>query len=367
MKIKNILALLCFLCIGVSCSMEDDILSGVDTKGPAGIDATELYASLDLSLLVRNSNVTTKSSELTGPTDGTEENMTKDERSVSDCYIAIFKYDSKTKNVGDFLTSYYSSNGSISESLIFKIPKDKSERTDLKIVVIANAAASGSRSGLASASQISYADLKGKTLVEVPNVFVKVGETEIAKGDGGTYPDNKGGVYVNISEKILGLDQPANTPVEVKLIQRTAAIMLQQFKILKSDGTEYDNVEIKGLSLLNSKTIGQVAGEVSSGEKLYGMQSVNGTTERLYSYENTSSSQPTTLKIDYVYNNGETGSCSFPIKSRLSETSDPSIAVWAGYLYKLEVTLRNATVDVTVQCVTQDWIFDKDHEFEFTF
>ena len=84
MKIKNILALLCFLCIGVSCSMEDDILSGVDTKGPAGIDATELYASLDLSLLVRNSNVTTKSSELTGPTDGTEENMTKDERSVSD-------------------------------------------------------------------------------------------------------------------------------------------------------------------------------------------------------------------------------------------------------------------------------------------
>lgn len=55
------------------------------------------------------------------------------------------------------------------------------------------------------------------------------------------------------------------------------------------------------------------------------------------------------------------------IKSRLSETSDPSIAVWAGYLYKLEVTLRNATVDVTVQCVTQDWIFDKDHEFEFTF
>ena len=56
--------------------MEDDILSGVDTKGPAGIDATELYASLDLSLLVRNSNVTTKSSELTGPTDGTEENMT---------------------------------------------------------------------------------------------------------------------------------------------------------------------------------------------------------------------------------------------------------------------------------------------------
>lgn len=126
-------------------------------------------------------------------------------------------------------------------------------------------------------------------------------------------------------------------------------------------------MEIKGLSLLNSKTIGQVAGEVSSGEKLYGMQSVNGTTERLYSYENTSSSQPTTLKIDYVYNNGEIGSCSFPIKSRLSEASDPKAEVWAGYLYKLTVKLTNAAVDVTVKCVTQDWVFNKDHELEFTF
>ena len=33
MKIKNILALLCFLCIGVSCSMEDDILNNVDMGG----------------------------------------------------------------------------------------------------------------------------------------------------------------------------------------------------------------------------------------------------------------------------------------------------------------------------------------------
>ena len=364
MKIKNIIEVLCFLFIALSCSMEDDILSGVDTKGSAGIDAKEVYASLDLSLLVGNANVTTKSSELTGPTNGTEEDMTENEKSVSNCYIAIFKYDSKTKNVGDFLTSYYSSNGSISESLIFKISKDKSERTDLKIVVIANAAASVSKYDLVSAGKISYADLKGKTLVEAPGAFVKVGETEIQKGDEGNYPDDKGGVYVNISEKILNLEQPAHTPVEIKLIQRTAAIMLRQFKILKSNGSAYDDVAITCLSLENCKAIGKVAGEVSSGENLYVSQSVDDSAKRLYSYENTTTSQPTTLKIDYVYNNGETGSCSFPIKSRLNETSGPSLAVWAGYL---EVTLRNATVDVAVKCVTQDWIFDKDHEFEFTF
>ena len=73
------------------------------------------------------------------------------------------------------------------------------------------------------------------------------------------------------------------------------------------------------------------------------------------------------MKIDYVYNNGETGSCSFPIKSRLSEASDPKAEVWAGYLYKLTVKLTNAAVDVTVKCVTQDWVFNKDHELEFTF
>ena len=118
--------------------------------------------------------------------------------------------------------------------------------------------------------------------------------------------------------------------------------------------------------MLNSKTIGQVAGEVSSGEKLYGMQSVNGTTERLYSYENTSSSQPTTLKIDYVYNNGEI-EIFIERKFDLCEASDPKAEVWAGYLYKLTVKLTNAAVDVTVKCVTQDWVFNKDHELEFTF
>ena len=40
MKIKNILALLCFLCIGVSCSMEDDILNNVDMGGVGRISQT---------------------------------------------------------------------------------------------------------------------------------------------------------------------------------------------------------------------------------------------------------------------------------------------------------------------------------------
>lgn len=50
MKIKNILALVCFLCIGVSCSMEDDILNDVDTKGSdTNIADTEAVFSISLS------------------------------------------------------------------------------------------------------------------------------------------------------------------------------------------------------------------------------------------------------------------------------------------------------------------------------
>ena len=66
MKIKNIIEVLCFLFIALSCSMEDDILSGVDTKGSAGIDAKEVYASLDLSLLVGNAMLLRKALNLLG-------------------------------------------------------------------------------------------------------------------------------------------------------------------------------------------------------------------------------------------------------------------------------------------------------------
>ena len=30
--------------------------------------------------------------------------------------------------------------------------------------------------------------------------------------------------------------------------------------------------------------------------------------------------------------------------------------VWAGYLYKLDVTITNATVSVTTKCYTRNWI-----------
>lgn len=403
MKIKNILALLCFLCIGVSCSMEDDIMNDVGTKGTDSIFISEVYASMDLSLLAGDLGVSIKTT-IEGPTDGTLDDMTGNEQSVVNCYIALYEYDKTSKNVGKFLTSYYydySRNTddvvrdwgredgcvyNLGGHVIFKIPRDPSERTDFKIVAIAQTTETGS--SLASVGEISYANLKNTILEEPSTILVKVGETEILKGDDGTYPARNQDVYVSISENIKDLDQPAHSPVEITTRQRTGAVMLESFKIQKADGTAYGDVTIVGMSLLHSKNKGKVEGEVSL-EDAYGEQLVSQVNlhpdgsswtsadwadfnaaikgadsskkdiYRLYSYENTSAANDniTTLKIDYKYNNGkETGSCNFPIKSRKDEHSASFNQVWAGYLYKLDVTITNATVSVTTKCYTRNWI-----------
>lgn len=84
MKIKNILALLCFLCIGVSCSMEDDILNNVDMGGVGtNIANTEAVFAFSLS---GNSSMT-KAGEITeNPND-----VTSTESSISNCFVAIIK------------------------------------------------------------------------------------------------------------------------------------------------------------------------------------------------------------------------------------------------------------------------------------
>ena len=83
MKIKNILALLCFLCIGVSCSMEDDILSGVDTKGSeANISDTEAVFILSLS----GNSSRTEAVETEDPNVATSTEVT-----IRNCFVAIIK------------------------------------------------------------------------------------------------------------------------------------------------------------------------------------------------------------------------------------------------------------------------------------
>lgn len=263
--------------------MEDDILNDVDTKVPGISGISEVYASIDFSLQAGNTGVTTKSIE--GPTDGTLSDMTGSEISIYNCYIAIFEYDSNTGNVGSFLTSHFYEGYEdvvrdderksecvydLGSHIIFKIPKDISKRKDLKIVAIAQT--NGLGKTLASRGSISYADLKKMILDEAPTILVKVGETEILKGDDGSYPAGAGKpCYLSISESVLDLDETedetaAHSPIEITVIQRSAAVMLESFQILKSNGEAYNDVVITDMALEDGKMIGRVSGEVSVGD-----------------------------------------------------------------------------------------------------
>ena len=111
------------LCIGVSCSMEDDILNNVD-MGDVGtnIANTETVFAFSLS---GNSSMT-KAGEITeNPND-----VTSTESSISNCFVAIIK-DGKcivfllSTQRNDLQTSSESFTTDIKRHMIVKVPSDK--------------------------------------------------------------------------------------------------------------------------------------------------------------------------------------------------------------------------------------------------
>lgn len=409
MKLRNILSVLCFLFVAVACSMEDDILNDLDTKATGDSD---IYASVNLSLQTSTTGVTTKSN-VSGPTGGSSE-MTGSEYGVWNCYIAVFEYNEG--KVGEFLTSHFyqgyddittaeDKDGhvyNLGKHIIFKIPNDESKRKDLKIVAIAQIQADVTY--YSELGSVSYEDLTARVLGDQPNTLVKVGEMILLKGDNSDYSNN-GISYIHISKNMsdLGNDEKVHSPINIELTQRSAAVMLNSFKILNSNNEPYKDVTITDVQLLNGKMKGRVKGEVKSGQDIQKEQSIRqvsisqyddndpyltlkwenggqkrfnellqGTYQktdkeesygaskdeyRLYSYENTLSAK-TVLKISYTYNGGkETGTCEFSVKSR--EDSDTPNAyveqVWANHLYKFDVTIKNAVATATISCSTNDW------------
>ena len=169
MKIKNILALLCFLCIGVSCSMEDDILNNVDMGGVGtNIANTEAVFAFSLS---GNSSMT-KAGEITeNPND-----VTSTESSISNCFVAIIKDDNvlssywyATKRFADSSESFTTD---IKRHMIVKVPSDKPALT---AYAVANLTQTTADKLLACTTIAGIRDVE---LAE-PNFLVKVGEQPI--------------------------------------------------------------------------------------------------------------------------------------------------------------------------------------------
>lgn len=209
MKIKNILALLCFLCIGVSCSMEDDILNNVD-MGDVGtnIANTETVFAFSLS---GNSSMT-KAGEITeNPND-----VTSTESSISNCFVAIIKDGNVLSSywyaTSDLQTSSESFTTDIKRHMIVKVPSDKPALTAYAVANLTQTTADK----LLTCTTI--AGIRDVELAEHPNFLVKVGEQPI-------------GAYETTTQLATHDDGNCNK-ITIPVSQRVAAFELASFKVV---------------------------------------------------------------------------------------------------------------------------------------
>lgn len=367
MKIKNILALVCFLCIGVSCSMEDDILNDVDTKG-SDISSSEVYAAVDLSLL--GGSAQTKASEYPADDSEKKQDPNDNESSVWSFFVAVL--DAGSDNV---LTTYYCksvqalgnhtytiSDGSGGSShYLFKVP---ASQPDLKFYVVANVydgtnGAPDNLSDLAKCTTLTA--LKQVSLLNVdPNILPKAGiSSKLAKAD------------YTVSATILDIDHSKCPEIQVPLTQRTARVELAGITL---NGEVSEDIAVTSLKLVNRKQYGLVDGERGASVTanstdagwsfpLFGddAKGVGYTTElpdyakydevHFYTYENTNSSFPTKLEVTYKVGNEQAKTYTFVLKT--SNIESPCIV--AGHVYKLFLNVKNEMVEATVKCYTMNW------------
>lgn len=349
MKIKNILALLCFLCIGVSCSMEDDILNNVDMGGVGtNIANTEAVFAFSLS---GNSSMT-KAGEITeNPND-----VTSTESPISNCFVAIIKDDNVLSSywyaTSDLQTSSESFTTDIKRHMIVKVPSDKPALT---AYAVANLTQTTADKLLACTT---IADIQDVELAEHPNFLVKVGEQPI-------------GSYKTTTQLATHDDGNCNK-ITIPVSQRVAAFELASFKVVDTSkekvGGEYPvvpNVEVVSVQMLNIKLSAKVVGEYGSSfsgvdDNILKPTDVNqsdpkkdiyGTYDkiRFYGYDNTDVDRQTSMKITYKVD-GAVMDRTYPIKTKPGD----AVKVVGGNLYKLSVTIGNASEDIDF--VIEDWI-----------
>ena len=348
MKIKNILALLCFLCIGVSCSMEDDILNNVDMGGVGtNIANTEAVFAFSLS---GNSSMT-KAGEITeNPND-----VTSTESSISNCFVAIIKDDNVLSSywyaTSDLQTSSESFTTDIKRHMIVKVPSDKPALT---AYAVANLTQTTADKLLACTTIAGIRDVE---LAE-PNFLVKVGEQPI-------------GSYKTTTQLATHDDVNCNK-ITIPVSQRVAAFELASFKVVDTSKEKVDgeypvvpNVEVVSVQMLNIKLSAKVVGEYGSSfsgvdDNILKPTDVNqsdpkkdiyGTYDkiRFYGYDNTDVDRQTSMKITYKVD-GAVMDRTYPIKTKPGD----AVKVVGGNLYKLSVTIGNASEDIDF--VIEDWI-----------
>ena len=318
-------------------------MGGVGTN----IANTEAVFAFSLS---GNSSMT-KAGEITeNPND-----VTSTESSISNCFVAIIKDDNVLSSywyaTSDLQTSSESFTTDIERHMIVKVPSDKPALT---AYAVANLTQTTADKLLACTTIAGIRDVE---LAE-PNFLVKVGEQPI-------------GSYKTTTQLATHDDVNCNK-ITIPVSQRVAAFELASFKVVDTSKEKVDgeypvvpNVEVVSVQMLNIKLSAKVVGEYGSSfsgvdDNILKPTDVNqsdpkkdiyGTYDkiRFYGYDNTDVDRQTSMKITYKVD-GAVMDRTYPIKTKPGD----AVKVVGGNLYKLSVTIGNASEDIDF--VIEDWI-----------
>lgn len=306
MNFKGItLAVLSFLLVAVSCSVEDDAFMNNNNmnnvESSTVISDQEAYLSFNV-----NTNVATKAA-------GSFELDTLN--SVSTCSVVLFDNNNNILAVKDGVKV---ENGALQNcSFLTKV------RNDLKVAVIANTTKSFENCPTMKEVRETVQDQKDL------ETLVKYGEAAVSFD----------GVKGSASTK----ENVPTVTVNVKLSQLAAIVELASFNVTFAEGAKEAAVEVTRVVLVNANTEAYTAAEGRSSIATL-TETANLSTANFRTYP----SQKVTMQIFYTVGEKEYSTKAFKINGGSVEN---------GYIYRLNVKMtQNAhDVDMNVELSVKDW------------
>lgn len=359
MKLKNIALGIGFLVAMFSCSMEDDIQSGMDNKEII----SEQYAYFDFSLKGTN-GLNTKSQV----SDNGKEAATESESIVTSCFVAILNgenilasryYDTDELQVDETDRNIYILN----KHILIKAPTGNPALTCFAVANVVDETMQNKLLAATTSAQLNSIAINGSLTADK---LVKVGSSTLSDyrtTSKTTHDINESG------EELSSIGGIACNQVAIQVHQRAAAIEFVGFSLKKKNETtnqeEILNASDLKLELININTrtalttTGTAAIQTQSS---FVGKSTDENVARLYAYENITD-QNTSFKIHYTVNGEPKTTSVFTIKTPDTNGSFTDEKgnkynenIVANHLYKISVNVVNKSVNVEVQCTTANWI-----------
>lgn len=352
MKLKEILSIVCFICLGFSCSMENDtIMNDMEKGNTEAMLEGDAYLSFRLTAL----DSKTKSTGTITP-GGTDNSLGQN---IKDCSLIVFDAEGKIVNLKNQMSVIKGNDNTYttSDKIIVKM------REGMQVMVIAN-----STNNFNSCTDIASV----KTAIQEIEEFTEDNLTKVSE-------------VTPITWTIKGTSSTKEVEVQtidITVTQLTASIQFAAFNVIWGAGKKVD-VGIKSITLKNINHKSQTVGEESS-EPSYKNETLSFTSETglayssssqvsinpfkektpvFYSFQNTNSEQPVCMEIvftvgekvftkEYVINRPNSDDMNNSTKTKYVNPNN---------IYRLTVNMKvtNEYVDCDVVCYTEDWVHNE--------